>query len=107
MAALVTLAACAPVARSAVPPPEAAFPGLAPFDRMMTEVLTRWEVPGAALAVADGGRLVLARGYGQAAALFNSPPGDRDGFFAQLERGLHRAIAESQWPAYDLFERHP
>jgi len=38
-------------------------------------------------------------------ALFNSRPRDRDGFFAQLDRGLREAARESEWPAYDLFER--
>lgn len=39
---------------------------LASFDRMMTSVLARHRVPGAALAVTDQGRLVYARGYGYA-----------------------------------------
>lgn len=41
-------------------------PRLASFDRMMTEFMERHEVPGAALAVTDQGRLVYARGFGYA-----------------------------------------
>ena len=36
------------------------------FDRAMREVLAEHRIPGAALAVTDGGRLVFARGYGYA-----------------------------------------
>ncbi len=41
-------------------------PALLSFDRLMTAFLDAHEVPGAALAVTKGGRLVLARGYGWA-----------------------------------------
>src|SRR3712207_5689223 len=41
-------------------------PELAAYDRAMLSLLARWGVPGAALAVAKDGRLVLARGYGLA-----------------------------------------
>ncbi len=39
---------------------------LADFDAAMQRLLEHHQVPGAALAVTDGGRLVLARGYGYA-----------------------------------------
>lgn len=42
------------------------FPELAGFDQAMTALVTKWDVPGAALAVAKDGRLVLDRGYGLA-----------------------------------------
>jgi len=37
---------------------------LASFDTRMIDLVKQWSVPGAALAVVKGGRLVLARGYG-------------------------------------------
>jgi N-acyl-D-amino-acid deacylase len=43
-----------------------AGPGLASFDRLMTAFVALHEVPGAALAVTRGGRLVYARGFGLA-----------------------------------------
>jgi len=41
-------------------------PRLAAFDELVTGLLGRYQVPGAALAVAKDGRLVLAHGYGLA-----------------------------------------
>jgi len=41
-------------------------PRMASFDRMIRRFLQEHHVPGAALAVTDGGRLVYARGYGYA-----------------------------------------
>jgi CubicO group peptidase (beta-lactamase class C family) len=38
--------------------------GMAPFDAVMTALLEKWGVPGGGLAVAEDGRLLLARGYG-------------------------------------------
>src|SRR5947199_121533 len=38
--------------------------GLEPYDELMTALLKKWDVPGAGLAVARGGRLLLVRGYG-------------------------------------------
>lgn len=40
--------------------------GLGLFDTFMTNLMTQWGVPGAALAVVKNGRLVLAHGYGSA-----------------------------------------
>lgn len=39
-------------------------PSLASFDKQVVDLMKQWSVPGAALAVVKGGRLVLARGYG-------------------------------------------
>ncbi|GIW33326.1 serine hydrolase [Meiothermus sp.] len=39
---------------------------LEPYDRVMQRLLERYQIPGAALAVAKDGRLVLSRGYGLA-----------------------------------------
>ena len=44
----------------------AADPRLAPLDRLMTSFMAAHQVPGGALAVARGGRLVYARGFGWA-----------------------------------------
>ncbi|WP_428308091.1 serine hydrolase [Lacipirellula sp.] len=41
-------------------------PGLEPIDRVMRRFMERHPVPGAAVAITDGGRLVYARGYGYA-----------------------------------------
>jgi len=41
-------------------------PELASFDRLMIDLLRKWEVPGGAVAVAKDGRLVFSRGYGLA-----------------------------------------
>jgi N-acyl-D-amino-acid deacylase len=43
-----------------------ADPGLGSFDRMMGEFMEKHHPPGAALAVTDHGRLIYARGFGQA-----------------------------------------
>ncbi|MDX2003642.1 MAG: serine hydrolase domain-containing protein [Meiothermus sp.] len=67
---------CAAVAQTCVSAPPFALGGrpvtgygggaLEPFDRVMARVLGRYKIPGAALAVAKDGRLVLSRGYGWA-----------------------------------------
>lgn len=36
------------------------------FDRSMTEVMSKWDIPGASLAVAKDGKVVFAKGYGLA-----------------------------------------
>jgi CubicO group peptidase (beta-lactamase class C family) len=63
----------APEARGqdTAPPPGAAIPirgkagpGLEPFDAAMLSVMDRHGVPGAALALAKDGKLVLAKGFG-------------------------------------------
>lgn len=41
-----------------------ALPGLTAFDAAVIGLLEKWKIPGASLAVAKDGRLVLARGYG-------------------------------------------
>lgn len=43
-----------------------ALPGLDAFDQAMVELMSKWQVPGASLALARDGRLVLSRGYGLA-----------------------------------------
>lgn len=50
-----------------------AGPGLEPFDAAMVTILERHGVPGAALAIAKGGKLVLAKGYGWADAASGTP----------------------------------
>lgn len=41
-----------------------ALDGLEAFDAAITNFITKWDVPGASLAVAKDGKLVLAKGYG-------------------------------------------
>lgn len=55
-------------ARAEVPVTGWALPGLEGFDRAVLGLLDRWKIPGASLAVAKDGRLVLLRGYGLADA---------------------------------------
>lgn len=43
-----------------------AVPGVQSYDRLVAELMRRWNVPGGAVAVAKDGRLVFARGYGMA-----------------------------------------
>ena len=51
---------------AAAPATGRADPLLAPFDRLMTSFIAGNKVPGGALAVSRGGRLVYARGFGYA-----------------------------------------
>lgn len=41
-------------------------PALAPYENALKTIMQRWAIPGAALAITDGGRLVYARGLGYA-----------------------------------------
>jgi N-acyl-D-amino-acid deacylase len=43
------------------------------FDRAFARVMDRWEIPGGALAVAQEGEIVLARGYGLADVARSEP----------------------------------
>jgi N-acyl-D-amino-acid deacylase len=63
-AALLLVAAAAPPVRAE--PTGAALPGLEPYDEVMTALLRKWDVPGAGLALAREGKLLLVRGYGLA-----------------------------------------
>ncbi|HEY7538722.1 MAG TPA: serine hydrolase domain-containing protein [Methylomirabilota bacterium] len=47
-------------------PTGSALPGLGAYDELMTALIKKWDVPGAGLAVAYHGKLLLARGYGLA-----------------------------------------
>ena len=43
-----------------------AVPEMTTFDTAIPALLEKWKVPGAALAISDGGRLIYARGFGYA-----------------------------------------
>ena len=47
--------------------------GTEPFDIAISEFIAKWNVPGASLAVAKDGKLVLAKGYGISSKDTNSP----------------------------------
>jgi CubicO group peptidase (beta-lactamase class C family) len=47
--------------------------GLQAFDSAVQAILGKWEIPGASLAVAKDGRLLLAKGYGWADKEQNQP----------------------------------
>lgn len=51
-----------------IPVTGTADPNLAPFDKLLTSFLTEHKLPGAAVAVTKGGKLVYARGFGTADA---------------------------------------
>jgi N-acyl-D-amino-acid deacylase len=57
-----------PVQPTAIPITGAAVPELASFDRVVTDLMRKWGIPGGSIAVVKDGRLVLARGYGYADA---------------------------------------
>jgi N-acyl-D-amino-acid deacylase len=56
------------LAEAPIPIQGKAGPGLEPFDAAMIKIMERHGVPGAALAIAKNGKLVLAKGYGWANA---------------------------------------
>lgn len=76
--ALLVAAACGGDGPPTAPPPEppvtppaqelpvtgTAVPSMASFDRLIPALMTKWGVPGAAVAVVKDGRLLFARGYG-------------------------------------------
>ncbi len=53
-----------PITQFAVSGPE--VPGATAYDKAIIPIMQKWNIPGAAVAVAKNGRLVLARGYGYA-----------------------------------------
>ena len=72
--ALAALALVAVTAGAAPAQPTGdALPGLEAYDQLMTAVLRKWRVPGAGLAVARDGRILLARGYGLADRASGTP----------------------------------
>ena len=56
-----------------IPMTGTAVPELASFDRVITDLMKKWGIPGGAIAVVKDGRLVLARGYGYADVQANTP----------------------------------
>ncbi|MBK5290836.1 MAG: beta-lactamase family protein [Acidobacteriia bacterium] len=54
------------LAAQTVPPTGQAVAGLEAYDQAMLQLTAKYQIPGAALAVARDGRLVMARGYGYA-----------------------------------------
>jgi N-acyl-D-amino-acid deacylase len=52
------------------------LPGTEPFDNAITEFIAKWDVPGASLAVAKDGKLLLAKGYGISNKDNNTPVSD-------------------------------
>jgi CubicO group peptidase (beta-lactamase class C family) len=58
---------------AAIPISGKAGPGLEAFDEAMLKIMDRHGVPGAALAIAKNGKLVLAKGYGWANAATGDP----------------------------------
>jgi N-acyl-D-amino-acid deacylase len=53
-------------AQPSMPISGTAVPGMSNVDRAITEIMTRWGIPGGAVGVVKDGRLVYARGFGYA-----------------------------------------
>lgn len=49
-------------------------PGMASFDRIITNLMYNWQIPGGAVAVVRDGKLVFAHGYGCADSCDDSDP---------------------------------
>jgi CubicO group peptidase (beta-lactamase class C family) len=62
-----------PVEPTAIPVTGTAVAELASFDRVLTDLMKKWGIPGGAIAVVKDGRLVLARGYGYSDAVAKEP----------------------------------
>ena len=62
-----------PVQPATIPTTGVAVPELASFDRVLTDLMRKWGIPGGAIAVVKDGRLVLARGYGYSDAAAKEP----------------------------------
>jgi CubicO group peptidase (beta-lactamase class C family) len=78
--------------QSAVETTGRADPRLASFDRLMRDFLREHELPGAALAVAREGKLVYARGFGQADRATGEPVQPRSLFrIASISKPLTAA----------------
>lgn len=55
-------------------------PGMETYDRLVPDLMEKWEIPGGAIAVVKDGRLVLAKGYGLA-EVENEEPVQPDSLF--------------------------
>jgi CubicO group peptidase (beta-lactamase class C family) len=76
---LASLAFVAAVTASAdTPSTGTVIPGMVSYDQLASTLLTKYQIPGGALAVARNGRLVFARGYGLANKPTGSPTRDSE-----------------------------
>ncbi|MGI8989675.1 MAG: serine hydrolase [Bryobacteraceae bacterium] len=71
----------------ALPITGAAVPGLESYDQIVPDLMARWNIPGASVAVVRDGHLVFARGYGYA---------DRDQGVAVQPDSLFRIVSMSK-----------
>ncbi len=79
LAAMLLLASCGGGQGVTPPPPTppeatfpisgAAVPGMANVDVVIASLMSRWDIPGGAVAIVKDGRLVYARGFGYADTL--------------------------------------
>jgi CubicO group peptidase (beta-lactamase class C family) len=77
---VVTLCVGGGACSGSIPTTGEAVPGMKSVDRVITELLTKWQMPGAAVGIVKDGRLVFARGYGWADK-DNSVPVQPDSLF--------------------------
>ncbi len=92
-------------------------PALQPFDDLMKEFVRRHSVPGAALAVARGGKVVYARGFGysdkamqtpvQPTALFRIASISKPITAVAVMQLVERGKLKLDEPAWDILKRHP
>ncbi|MDQ6707424.1 MAG: serine hydrolase [Acidobacteriota bacterium] len=71
----------------ALPVTGLAVPGMESYDQIIPDLMARWNIPGASVAVVRDGHLVFARGYGYA---------DRDQGVAVQPDSLFRIISMSK-----------
>lgn len=86
---------------------------LEPFDRIITRLLVRYGIPGAALAVSKHGRLLLSRGYGWANVTTRQPVQPNSRFrLASLSKPItavatlhlgEQLVAEGRYPNLESF----
>ena len=66
VAGVVTLLLVTAGLSQTIPSTGIVVPGMASYDQLATSLMTTYQIPGAAIAIARNGRLVFARGYGYA-----------------------------------------
>jgi N-acyl-D-amino-acid deacylase len=90
---LVSLLCLAAVTVSAeTPSTGTVIPGMVSYDQLASTLLTKYQIPGGAIAVARNGRLVFARGYGIANKATGEPVQPDSGFrIASLSKPITSA----------------
>jgi len=71
---------------------------LASFDRIVSNLMAKWQIPGGSVAVVKDGRLILAHGFGWADRE-NRTPVQPDSLLriASLSKSLTSAAISNSW----------